>query len=471
MQLDSFSFDTYYQTEKQDDTTLIKIIKSEDFDSFYEQQSDFIKAQIDTNSFKAKAGQSLTLLSETGHIGHILAAFDENDLYGLVALASKLPKSISSVVFENLPQDFNAQVFSELWAHELYEFSHYKKSEKHIVKLVLDASVDQKALQDSVRATFFGRNAINLPAEECTPQKLQNIFDALGKQYDAKVNAIIGTDLLDQGMNLIHAVGRGVTEQERLPRLLHLSYNSETDYPHLALVGKGVTFDTGGLNLKPGGSMALMKKDMGGAAAVISLAMRLMASKLPIKLDLFVPTGENNVAGNSFRPGDIFTAYNGKTVQITNTDAEGRLLLADALAKASELNPDYIINMATLTGAARVALGNDLAPIFTHDDDMAHKICAIGEKQYDLIWRLPMYKPYLDAMKGTISDLVNSEAGSFAGASTAALFLSEFVSDTEKFAHFDIYGWNKSKKTARPEGGEVMATRSLYHYIKDEFLG
>ena len=210
---------------------------------------------------------------------------------------------------------------------------------------------------------------------------------------------------------------------------------------------------------------------MGGAAAVTSLAMRIMASKLPIKLDLFVPTAENNVAGNSFRPGDIFTAYNDKTVQITNTDAEGRLILADALTKASELEPDFIINMATLTGAARVALGNDLAPIFTHDDNLAEKLCAIGKEQYDLIWRMPMHKPYLDVMKGSISDLVNSEPGSFAGASTAALFLSEFVKDADKFAHLDIYGWNKSKKISRPEGGDVMATRSLYHYIKDEFLG
>lgn len=471
MKLDSFAFDTYYQTEKQEDMIAVKIIEKGGFEAYYNDTTDFIKAQIDAASFKGASGQILVVLSETGHIDHILTSFDPDNLYSLVGIATKIPKSISSVIFENLPKDFNAQVFSELWAHELYEFSHYKTSTKHIVKLVLDASVDQKALQESVRATFFGRNAINLPAEECTPQKIQSVFEELAKQYDAKVTTIIGSDLLDHGMNLIHAVGRGVTEQERLPRLLHLSYNSDTDYPHLALVGKGITFDTGGLNLKPGGSMSLMKKDMGGSAAVTALAMRIMASKLPIKLDLFVPTAENNIAGNSFRPGDIFRAYNGKTVQITNTDAEGRLLLADALAKASELNPDFIINMATLTGAARVAVGNDLAPIFTYYDDMANKLSKIGEEQYDLIWRLPMYKPYLEAMKGSISDLVNSEAGSFAGASTAALFLSEFVKDANKFAHFDIYGWNKSKKTARPEGGDVMAIRSLYHYIKDDFLG
>ena len=328
--------------------------------------------------------------------------------------------------------------------------------------------IEKKPLYNAVQSTFWGRNAINLPAEECTPALLEQSITHLAQQYHAKISVIKGSDLKDKGMNLIHAVGRGVSEECRLPRLIHLSYNSDTDYPHLALVGKGITFDTGGLNIKTGSSMNLMKKDMGGSACVIALAMQIMADKLPIKLDLIVPTAENNVSANAFRPSDIFTAYNKKTVEITNTDAEGRLILADALTYTSQLNPDIMIDIATLTGAARTALGADLPAMFTDCNETAQKLYDYGVQTDDNLWRLPLYAPYAKEIKGTISDYINSPSGGMAGAITAALFLKEFIGHTKKWIHFDSYCWNKAPHDGRPLGGDVVPIRAIYKYIQKE---
>ncbi|MEM6603312.1 MAG: leucyl aminopeptidase family protein [Pseudomonadota bacterium] len=447
-------------------------VTKETLENFIDTQNEFVKNQIIAHDFKGKEGKYLIFYHDADSTDFsILAGYKQDDLTSLLYLGASLPDNISKISLENLPEDFDVSFFAELWAADHYRFTLYKKNEKRILKLLLPDSAHQTALYAACRARQFGRNAVNLPAEICTPAFLQKAIEDIAEKCGAECKATIGSDLQDQGYRLIHAVGRAVQEEDRLPRLVHLKYNADKkDYPHLALVGKGVTFDTGGLNIKTGSSMSLMKKDMGGAASVMSLAYQIMLLRLPLRLDLYVPTVENNVSGNAMRPSDVFTAYNGKTVEITNTDAEGRLILADALSLASETDPDLLIDIATLTGAARVAVGPDLSGMFTDDDMLAENIFSKSNTYRDPVWRLPLYAPYLDYMKGTISDLVNSGSSGFAGASTAALFLKEFVKDKQKWVHFDSYCWNKAKKSGKPKGGDVAPIRALFHYIKDEFI-
>jgi leucyl aminopeptidase len=262
---------------------------------------------------------------------------------------------------------------------------------------------------------------------------------------------------------MIHVVGRA-SKQE--PRLIDIIWGDERSFK-VTLVGKGVCFDTGGLNIKPGSSMGLMKKDMGGAATVLGLASMIMEAKLDVRLRVLIPAVENSISSDSFRPQDILHSRKGLTVEVNNTDAEGRLVLADALSFADEEQPDLLICMATLTGAARVALGPDIAPFFTNDDNFAQKIMDNGKKYYDPVWRMPFWDPYEKMIEPEVADLDNAPQSSFAGSVTAALFLRRFVEKSKIFVHFDIFGWSETRKIARPKGGVGMASRTLFHLIKD----
>jgi leucyl aminopeptidase len=287
------------------------------------------------------------------------------------------------------------------------------------------------------------------------PDELEAAARDLADQHKASFTVIQDEDLLQQNLPMIHAVGRA---SDRRPRLIDIKWGNSG--PTLTLVGKGVCFDTGGLNLKPGSSMALMKKDMGGAANVLGLAHMIMALNLPVRLRVLIPAVENSVSANAFRPGDVLTARNGLTVEINNTDAEGRLVLADALALATEDTPDLLISMATLTGAARVAVGPDLAPFYTDNEDDAVALAQAAQRLADPVWRMPFHTPYETMIEPQIADLDNAPGGGFAGSITAALFLRRFTADT-RYMHFDIYGWTPAAAPARPKGGALQGARAL----------
>jgi leucyl aminopeptidase len=386
----------------------------------------------------------------------IIMLFQDNNYYDILHKVSALPKLFDILNFVSFKQEFDVQKLAYLWASHFYTFNKYKHHLNDVPKLYIkEVSL---AVKNQLRALFIGRNCINMPAEDFTPLKIQEILQDFAKEFNAECHTIIGSELLEHNFNLIHAVGRSIIDSERQPRLIDFNYQTATkENPKtIILVGKGVCFDTGGLNIKTENSMLLMKKDMGGAATVIAVALNLLLQKPDYNLRVIIPAVENNVAGNSFRPGDIFTAYNGKTVEITNTDAEGRLILADALSFAAKQSPDLLIDIATLTGAARVAVGPDLPVLYTNNNQLVSYFTQSKFYNDDPIWQLPLWQPYAKKLKGDISDLINSPTGSMAGSIKAALFLENFIEKTENWIHFDSYCYVPDAKPAHPKGGEVM---------------
>lgn len=342
-----------------------------------------------------------------------------------------------------------------------YRFDRYKSIPATDREFEAPSGIDAKRIEAIAAGEVLTRDLINTPAADMGPAELADATIELADTHGATCSVILGDDLLTQNFPLIHTVGRA---SPRAPRLIDMTWG--TSGPTLTLVGKGVCFDTGGLNLKPGASMGIMKKDMGGAATVLGLAHMIMVLKLDLRLRVLIPAVENSVDGSAFRPGDVLTSRKGLTVEINNTDAEGRLVLADALALADEGKPDCIISMATLTGAARVAVGPDLAPFFTTDDAMARALPQAAAEVADPVWQMPFHDPYESMIEPQIADLDNAPSGGFAGSITAALFLRRFVTDTP-YTHFDIYGWNPVAAPARPKGGVGMGARALLAALPD----
>ncbi|SFO93358.1 leucyl aminopeptidase family protein [Tranquillimonas alkanivorans] len=340
------------------------------------------------------------------------------------------------------------------WLLEGYRFDRYASNPAPAAQLVAPEGCDAARLEAIAAGEALTRDLINTPAADMGPDELEAAASDLAARFGAGLTVIRGDELLDQNFPLIHTVGRAA---DRAPRLIDMSWGKSG--PTLTLVGKGVCFDTGGLNLKPGSSMGLMKKDMGGAATVLGLAHMIMALDLPLRLRVLIPAVENAVSGSSFRPGDILTSRKGLTVEVNNTDAEGRLVLADALALAAEGESDLTVSMATLTGAARVAVGPDLAPFYTDDEGLAQALAACAAKVRDPVWRMPFHAPYESMIEPGIADLDNAPSGGFAGSITAALFLRRFA--PAPYAHFDIYGWNPTPAPARPKGGAGQGARAL----------
>ncbi|WP_071674194.1 leucyl aminopeptidase family protein [Nioella nitratireducens] len=338
-----------------------------------------------------------------------------------------------------------------------YRFGRYKEASTPKARLVAPEGLDATLLETIAAGEVLTRDLINTPANDMGPDALELAVRDLANAFGAAVDVTLGDTLIEANFPLIHAVGRA---SDTAPRLIEMTWG--TTGPTLTLVGKGVCFDTGGLNLKPGASMGLMKKDMGGSATVLGLARMIMGAGLPVRLRVLIPAVENAVSGNAFRPGDILTARNGLTVEINNTDAEGRLVLADALAFATETPSDLLICMATLTGAARVAVGPDLAPFYTDDEQVAAALSASGAAQADPVWRMPFHAPYETMIQPTIADLDNAPKGGFAGSITAALFLRRFARAAPRFAHFDIYGWQPVDAPARPKGGVGQGARAIF---------
>ena len=352
------------------------------------------------------------------------------------------------------------------WLLAQHRFDRYRKGKLEGDRVLLTGDI--AAIAPAVRlahATALVRDLVDTPAADLGPAELAAAVEAEAQRFGARVAIITGGALLGANFPAVHAVGRAAS---RAPRLIDLRWG-DPSHPRLTLVGKGVTFDSGGLNIKSGGGMALMKKDMGGAAHALALARLVMETQLPVSLRLIIPAVENSISGDAMRPGDILATRAGKTVEVTNTDAEGRLILADALALASEDAPDLIIDFATLTGAARVALGPQLPAFFTNDDDIAAQFIGAAATTDDPLWRLPLWPGYRDMLKSPIADMVNSPDGGFAGAVTAALFLEAFVAPGLRWAHFDTFAWSPSARPGRPKGGEALGLRASFAVLEARY--
>jgi leucyl aminopeptidase len=351
------------------------------------------------------------------------------------------------------------------WLTGSYRFARYKSEAGPGPKrLVLPDGVDRETVLAFGEAVTLGRDLINTPANDFGPAELETVARELAAAHGASVKVTEGSGLLSDNFPMIHAVGRA---SDRSPRLIDLRWGSE-HAPKVTIVGKGICFDTGGLDIKPASGMALMKKDMGGAASALAFASLVIRRKLPIRLRVLIPAADNSIAGNAFRPGDVLRSRNGMTVEIGNTDAEGRLVLADALSLADEEAPDYLITIATLTGAARVALGPDLPPLYTDDEALAAGLLDHGRAVGDPLWRMPLWRPYDKLLKSNIADVNHIAEGGFAGSVVAALFLRRFAPRAKRFAHLDIFGWVQRDQPGRPQGGEPQAARALFAYFQRE---
>ncbi len=417
----------------------------------------------ESQGFAAQPGQHLLLPDVSGAIAAVLLGVEASDArrrdpFAPGRLAALLPAGDYRLEGEIGDRDLAALG----WLLQGYRFDRYKKQSPAGARLVPPEGVDGDDLTRIAGSVSLARDLVNTPANDMGPAEIEAAIRALATECDATVTAIVGDDLLARNFPMIHAVGRA---SPRAPRLIDLVWGDPA-HPKVTLVGKGVAFDTGGLDLKPSAGMLLMKKDMGGAAAAIAAARMIMLAGLPVRLRLLVPAVENAVSGSSFRPGDVLPSRKGLSVEIGNTDAEGRLILADALALADEEAPELLIDFATLTGAARTALGPELPPFYTHDDGLAAEIARLGEAVNDPVWRMPLWPNYERMLESRIADLNHVSGGSFAGSVTAALFLNRFVEKTASYAHFDIYAWNPAARPGRPEGGECQAARLTYALVK-----
>jgi len=424
------------------------------------------KRYAESVGFKAASGEILALPASDGKIERVLVGVPEREtpdgsghkFWSWGALPFKLPAG--SYRLDPEPADASeATEIALAWALGSYVFDRYKKAAKAPAELVWPAKADRKRVQAIVAADGLARDLINTPAEDMGPDALAAAAIETAHELDfTSADVIVGDKLLKEGFPLVHAVGRAA---EKAPRLIDMRWG-DPKHPRIAVIGKGVCFDTGGLDIKPDAGMKLMKKDMGGAAHALALARLIVEAKLPVRLRLLIPAVENSVSGNSIRPLDIVKSRKGITVEIGNTDAEGRLILADAMAAAGEDEPELMIDFATLTGAARVALGPDLPAFFANDDDLARGFLQSGIASHDPFWLMPLWQGYRTRMESKIADTSNISDGPFAGAVTAALFLQNFVPDKCRWAHFDVFGWNPWTRAGRAEGGHIQAVRAVF---------
>ncbi|TAL84575.1 MAG: leucyl aminopeptidase family protein [Rhodanobacter sp.] len=417
------------------------------------------------SGFQPSPGSFALLADAHGKLVRVLVGVDPADALGaLAALPAALPEANYHLADEDvLGNPLQAALG---WALGGYQFTRYRKPKRAPARLAI-AAAELAQLAPLVEATALVRDLVNTPTEDMGPQQLASAIKQLGKRHKAKVRSWVGEELLKDNFPTIHAVGRA---SHRAPRLVELSWG-KASHPKLVVVGKGVCFDTGGLDLKSADGMRNMKKDMGGAAHAIALAGLIMQAKLPVRLTLLVPAVENAVAGNAMRPGEVITTRAGLTVEVDNTDAEGRLVLCDALSYGAEQQPDLMIDFATLTGAARVALGPDLPALFANRDELAGAALAAGRGVDDPLWPLPLWRPYRRLLDSSVADLANAGPSRHAGAITAALYLERFVPAQTAWMHLDTYAWNDSDRPGRPRGGEAMGLRTMFALLQQRYSG
>ncbi len=426
-----------------------------------------VRRWIEATRFEIEPGKHRLVPGREGEVAEVLLGLgDDPSPWDWASLPTELPPGAFHVASDLPRKDADASALG--FALGSYHFDRRRKSsEKELARLAWPLSCDRTRVQSAVESTFLVRDLINTPASDMGPSELASAGEALGKKYGGTVRIIVGEDLLQYGYPAIHAVGRAAAP-DRAPRLIDVVFGDPA-HPKVTLVGKGVCFDSGGLDLKPATNMKLMKKDMGGGAQVMGLASMIQDAKLPVRLRVLVPAVENSVSGSALRPLDVVRSRKGTTVEIGNTDAEGRVILADALTEASSETPALLLDFATLTGAARIALGADLPALFCNDEETAAAFLAKADSESDPLWRMPLFKPYRKQIESKVADLTNSGDSPLAGAITAALFLQEFVSSGIPWAHVDFMAWNASARPGRPEGGEAMGMRAAFALVEDRF--
>ncbi len=455
----------YFTAEPGSDVRVIHLLGRQQFEDWQVQAPDRTVRWIEDNGYTAVAGTSLLVPGDDGQLDMVVAGIAEGGagVRELAALARQLPAGTYRL--EN-PQSLDPDLCSFGWAAGQYRFDLYRQCAGREPRvLVWPEGTDRGKVISAAEADKLVRDLVNTPASDMGPNDLEAAAKDLASEFGAVCSVTAGDDLLADNFPSIHAVGRA---SSKTPRLIDLRWG-DAAHPRVTLVGKGVCFDSGGLNIKPAAGMRWMKKDMGGAAHVMGLARMIMAAGVRVALRVLVPAVENSISGNAYRPGDVLPTRKGITVEIGNTDAEGRIVLSDALALADEESPDLIVNMATLTGAARIALGPELPAMYTDDDEIAARLQALSDSEQDPLWRMPLWAPYDRDMTSNVADVNHIASNSLGGSIHAALFLRRFVENAAAFVHLDIYAWNPKKRPGRPEGAETQAIRSLFGLIRERY--
>ena len=439
------------------------IIHRENFDAYLAHAEPRTQAWLAANVFRAKPHTHLLVPGVNGELAQVLVGTrNAGDVYALSHLPLALPAGDYTIATHHDMLDPYAAALG--WGLGSYQFSRYKKASRAPANLVIAASDDLTRAENVLATTTLVRDLVNTPTEDMGPQHLAQVAMDLANEFGGTFREWVGDDLLAHNFPAIHAVGRA---SHRPPRLIELTWGDEK-HPRIAIVGKGVCFDTGGLDIKGADGMRWMKKDMGGGAHALGLARLIMAEKLPVYLHMLVPAVENAISGNAYRPGDVIATRKGLSVEIGNTDAEGRVVLSDALALAAESRPEIIIDFATLTGAARIALGPELPATFCNDETWCAALIAASETTRDPLWRMPLWQPYNTMIEPAIADLVNT-GGPQAGAVTAALFLEHFIPKGQAWIHIDLFAWNPKSRPGRPEGGEAQTLRATMEMLRNRF--
>lgn len=449
-------------TQKIDnDAILLTILSSHDFPSWLKNQSLFIQQWLKNTQFKAENNNFSLLPDESGILQEVVFILQEKKNFWAIG---QLPFLLPTKTYYFAEEDEYSFLYALAWGLGAYQFNRYKSANKKPASLIVAKTLIDLVLP-AVESICYVRDLINTPTDDLGPSELSKEVQKLSKTFNATFQEIVGEDLLAKGFNGIYTVGRA---SDDAPRLLEL-YWGNPSHKEVILVGKGVCFDTGGLDIKSATNMLLMKKDMAGAAHVLGLARMIMEASLPISLRVLIPAVENAISGNAYRPGDVIKSYKGLTIEIGNTDAEGRIILADAIAYGASLKPDLIIDMATLTGAGRIALGTDIAAMFCNNDDIANELLSYADKTMDPIWRLPLYNAYRESLNTPVADINNASSDGYGGAIVAALFLQEFIPPEIPWLHFDMMAWNLKSRPGRPQGGEAHALRALFAFLKARY--
>ena len=455
----------YFTTSTTEQAIPIIPIVGSEFPGWIEKQNAKLKNWIRINEFKAKSATLCLVPDRNGQLKQIFLGIDnQNDFWAFGTLPNKLSEGTYQVEADLTANQ--QQKIAIAWGLGNYKFTVYKKSPTSKAKLLIPETCDLQYIENVITSISLVRDLINYPAEDMEPASLAKAVLSTAIEFNANVEQVIGDDLLKKGYAAIHAVGRA---SNHAPRLIDLKWGKEKN-PKVTLIGKGVCFDSGGLDLKPRADMEKMKGDMAGAAHALGLAKMIMAADLPVSLRVLIPAVENMLASNSYKPGDILKTYKKITVEVVDTDAEGRLILADALTIACEDKPELIIDFATLTGAVYIAMGNEIAALFSNNDDIARQIVAIAEQENDPICRLPLHQPYRELLDSDIADISNISNGRGGSSIIAALFLKEFVDSNIPWLHFDFAAYNLIDKPGRPKGGEAQTLRALFQYLLKSFV-
>src|SRR3990167_4381113 len=442
----------------------IVLVTQKQYPTWLAEQPETIKSWLTAMQYRNDIGNICFIPDAHGHLAKVICSVSTHkNRWDVGHLALSLPEACYS--FDNIDLESETYIaYALAFGLGAYQFTRYKKPVRQSAQLRISKNIASH-LQQQINSIYLVRDLINTPTDDMGPSQFAAMAEKIAKEHQATCKQIVGEDLLRQNYASIYTVGRA---SDDAPRLLDLRWGNPA-HAKVTLVGKGVCFDSGGLDIKPSAYMLLMKKDMAGGAHALGLARMIMEAKLPICLRVLIPVVENAISGNAYRPGDIIKSRKGLTIEVGNTDAEGRVILADALTEAVSEKPDLLIDLSTLTGAARIAVGTDLSAMFVNQDTLADDLLDHGNKQRDPMWRLPLFSSYREALNSPIADINNASPDSYAGAITAALFLKEFVPDHIPWAHFDIMAWNIKSRPGRPQGGEAMALRALFSYLVERF--